>query len=244
VRYEFTLPKTPQAGMLKITVTERYVGLLLISNLDNTQQLDLLDKSKRLLEARLREHFKNFSRADFLNLAVLKAYHYYYKKFDQNYHVQLQIESIAQKNKALPKVSPLVDANFLAELETYVLTAGHDAGLLVSPLLIDASVGGESFIQMNGTKKSLKPSDMIMSDSQGVVCSIIYGQDKRTAISAHTQKVLYVSYAPVGTPKYAVQEQLELILNYVRVYSPLAHLELFEIIEADVQGANSRGKDV
>src|SRR5262245_24144930 len=57
----------------------------------------------------------------------MAAYVRYYKRFSKTYHVQLQLESIVLKRKSLPSVSPLVDANFTAEVETLVLTAGHDA---------------------------------------------------------------------------------------------------------------------
>jgi len=47
--------------------------------------------------------------------------------------VQLQVESIVSKGKSLPNVTPLVDANFVAEVETLVLTAGHDVAKLQAP---------------------------------------------------------------------------------------------------------------
>ncbi len=57
----------------------------------------------------------------------------------------------------------------------------------------------------------LKPGDMMMRDGQGVGCTIIYGQDNRTPISKNTRRALYVAYAPVGVPKTAVRQQLDLI---------------------------------
>lgn len=65
-----------------------------------------------------------------LELEVLKAYRAFYKAFGQTYHVQLQLESVVHKGKSLPSVSLLVDANFMAELKTLVLTTGHDADRL------------------------------------------------------------------------------------------------------------------
>jgi DNA/RNA-binding domain of Phe-tRNA-synthetase-like protein len=219
--------------MLQIQVTDRWhqtfpeghVGVLLIGNVNNSGHDDPLKEQKRTLEFGLCERFKGFSRAELLELEVLRAYQNYYKKFDQTYHVQLQLESVVHKGKQLPTVSPLVDANFIAKLKTLVLTAGHDADLLAVPVLIDATLGGEELIQMNGSRKLLKPNDMMMSDGQGIVCTILYGQDKRTAISPVTRRALYVAYAPAGVPAEMVQQQLDSILEHVLVFAPQAEVE-------------------
>ena len=58
-----------------------------------------------------------------------------------------KIESIVLKGKSVPNVSPLVDANFVAEIETLVRTAGHDAAKLQGLISIDVSrEGGRSCI--------------------------------------------------------------------------------------------------
>ncbi len=217
-----------------IKVTDRWretfpgghVGVLLVGNVENTGDATLLDKRKREIESRLRERFAGFFRSDFLELEVLKAYRDYYKSFDQTYHVQGQLESVVRKGKSLPNVSPLVDANFAAELETLVLTAGHDADVLETPLTIDATQVGETFVQMNGSKRLLKPNDMMMSDAHGVVCTILYGQDERTPISPDTRRALYVAYAPSGVPVAAVQGQLEAIRDNILLFAPEAETEI------------------
>lgn len=164
---------------MQIKMTDRWhetfpgahVGILLVGNIDNTKRATLLDDRKRELEAQLRETYAGLSRAELLELPVLKAYRASYKRFKQTYHVELQLESVAHKGKLLPNVSPLVDANFVAELQTFVLTAGHDANLLGETLTIDASLGGEPFVQMGGTGKTLRPGDRMMSDGEEVVCT-------------------------------------------------------------------------
>jgi len=124
------------------------------------------------------------------------------------------------KGKPLPDVSPLVDANFVAELETLVLTAGHDAAKLREPLSIDVSRAGDQIVQMNGTQRPIRAGDMIMRDAGGISCSILYGQDNRSPISRGTTHALYVAYAPAGVPEPAVQAQLQGILDNIRTFAP------------------------
>ena len=226
--------------MLDMTTSERWhevfsggnVGVLLLEGIDNSERVPPLDTHKRELEKRLRQRFADYTRKDYLELDVLEAYHNYYRRFGNTYHVQAQLESVV-KGKALPSVSPLVDANFVAELETFVLTAGHDADLLQPPLSIDATRGAETFVQLNGREKQLKANDMMMRDASGIVCTILYGQDKRTPISPKTTRALYVAYAPAGVPKTAVVAQLEAIRANVEVFSPEARVGLLEIFTAE-----------
>lgn len=214
--------------MLEITSTDEWrgahpgamIGLLEVSGAENTGPSPRLEKVKRETEARLKERFGGYTRADFLALPVMAAYARYYRRFSKTYHVFLQVESIALKSKGLPDVSPLVDANFTAEVETHVLTAGHDAARLQGALRIDIAREGEHFTQPNGMPKALQAGDMVMRDAGGVGCSIIYGQDNRSLISAATTHALYVAYAPVGVPAESVNGQLEKIEEHVRLFSP------------------------
>lgn len=218
--------------MLTITVTNEWktifpgaqIGILEIAGINNTHRSSPLEAEKRAVETRLRERYAGYSRSDFLALPVMAAYNRYYKRFDKTYHVLLQLESVVLKDKNLPEVSPLVDANFAAELDALVLTAGHDVARLQPPLLIDVSRVGDEFMRMNGGLKHLPPGDMVMRDSQGIICTILYGQDNISPISASTTHALYVAYAPPGVGKGEVQAQLDAIEKNIRLFSPECQL--------------------
>ncbi|WP_102128528.1 phenylalanine--tRNA ligase beta subunit-related protein [Deinococcus planocerae] len=212
-----------------------HVGVLLMEGIDNTVPNAALDARKRALEEKLRAQFAHLSRQNLLELDVLRAYRAYYKRFDQTYHVQLQLESVVYKGKSLPDVSPLVDASFVAELDTLVLTASHDADRLVWPLRIDATRGGEVFEAMNGKVRTLRANDMMMADAQGPVCTILYGQDRRTPVTAATTRALFVCYAPAGVGEARVRSQLLAIEDNVRLFAPQAETRRLDISEAGIR---------
>ena len=211
--------------MLAISATEQWrsahpgaiIGLLEMSGLANTGSSSRLNERKREIEAGLRERHKTFTRQDFLALPVMAEYDRYYKRFNKTYHVQLQLESIVLKGRRLPDVSPAVDANFMAEVETLILTAGHDSQKLRGPIVIDVSREGEQMTQMNGTSKAIRSGDMIMRDAEGICCSVIYGQDARSPISPETSHVVYVAYAPAGVGADIVESQLQNIEKNLRL---------------------------
>ena len=226
--------------MLSISATDDWrtvhpgavIGLLEISGAANPSSSHLLDERKRETETRLRARYQGFTRPNFLSLPAMAAYGQYYKQFDKTYHVQLQVESIVLKGKNLPNVSPLVDANFMAEVETFILTAGHDVAKLHAPLWIDVSRESDQLIQMNGISKAIRAGDMVMRDQKGISCSILYGQDNRSPISTATSHVLYVAYAPAGIPADAVEMQLRQIEENIRLFSPASATEQRRLLSA------------
>lgn len=229
--------------MLSISATDGWrnvhpgatIGLLELLGIDNTLPSASLDGRKRETETYLRKRYQDFTRQDFLALPVLSAYERYYKRFDKTYHVQLQVESIVLKGKNLPTVSPLVDANFIAEVETFVLTAGHDVAKLHGSISIDVSREGDHMTPMNGTSRTIRAGDMIMRDADGICCSIIYGQDNRSPISTETSRVLYVAYAPAGVPAELVDTQLRRIEENIHLFSQTAVVEQHYLLSADAR---------
>jgi len=226
--------------MLSISATDEWraaqpgaaIGLLDLSGIDKAHSPARLGDRKRETEALLRARYRGLTRQDFSALPVMSAYVRYYKRFGKTYHVQLQLESIVAKGKSLPDVTPLVDANFAAEVETLVLTAGHDAAKLRGAVSIDVARDGDQMTQMNGALKPLLAGDMIMRDANGVCCSIIYGQDNRSAISSETSRVLYVAYAPAGVGTEVVAAQLRKIEENVRLFAPTVVVEQRRVLSA------------
>ncbi len=226
--------------MLLISATEAWraahpgaaIGLLELSGIDNAQASTALNSRKREIETSLRRRYQGFARPDFLELPVLAAYKEYYRRFKKTYHVQLQVESLVLKGKSLPGVSPLVDANFMAEVETFVLSAGHDAAKLQEPIQMDVSQEGEPITQMNGEPKAMRAGDMIMRDAREVSCAIIYGQDNRSPITPETTHVLFVAYAPAGVPMQDVETHLQKIEEHIRLFAPTAVLHQRCLLQA------------
>jgi len=164
----------------------------------------------------------------------IKTYSDYYKRFKKTYHVLLQLESIVFKNRSIPKVASLVEAMFMAELKNFLLTAGHNLDAVDIPIKLDVARGGEKYTLLNGQEKELLSGDMMISDSQGIISSIIYGPDKRTQITPDIQNVLFTVYAPPGIEKPKVFLHLQDIQNYVHIIAPESEVELLKVFEGKV----------
>ncbi len=215
----------------KATYPGAVAGFLTIDHVANPESLPALDQRKDQLEAQIRARFTTVE--ELRALDRLQVYRTYYKRFKKTYHVQLQLESIAFKGKSIPRVAALVETLFMAELKNHLLTSGHDLDVVQLPASMDIAKGTERFVRINGQEQQLKAGDMFLGDTQGVMASVIYGPDERTQIVPGTQRVLFAVYAPPGIGQEAVRQHLEDIEAYVRLITPEAETERFEVYGTD-----------
>ncbi|MCL5256732.1 MAG: phenylalanine--tRNA ligase beta subunit-related protein [Chloroflexi bacterium] len=189
-------------------------------------------QAKNELEEELRSRLRGSDRAALANLAEIKAYSSFFKRFGKTYHVLLQLESVALKGRPIPTINPLVQAMFMAELKNLLLTAGHDLDVVVPPVVLNSANGDERFVTIRGEEKTLKSGDMMMADADGVISSVIYGPDSRTQITPDTKRVLYAVYGAEGIGEHEVLSHLKDIEGYVRLVSPNAKTEALETYTA------------
>lgn len=213
----------------KVTYPDAHAGVLGLHDVSNPAHDPELEQRKADLEERLRAQFSGQDRATIASHPTLRAYSEYYRQFKKTYHIQLQLESIVLKGKSIPSVAALVESMFMAEMQDMLLTAGHDLDVLRLPLKLDVATGTEQYTLLRGESQLLKPDDMMISDQEGVISSIVYGPDQRTQIRPDTRNVVFTVYAPRGIGTENVKEHLEHIKENVMVFAPQAKVELLEV---------------
>jgi DNA/RNA-binding domain of Phe-tRNA-synthetase-like protein len=206
------------------------LGFLAMSGVANPPAHPLLEQRKAEIEEALRKQFGGFDRAQLKQLPVFRAYDAHYRKFDKSYHLLLQMESVALKGKPIPSVAALVEAMFMAELKNMLLTAGHDLSQLSQPLTLRVSAGGETYVGIRGKVETCKQGDMMITDAEGIISSVLYGPDARTRITPTTNAALFTVYAPEGASKEAVHAHLRDIEQYVRLTSSWAMTQAAEVV--------------
>ena len=222
--------------MIQVAETVRMIypgthaGFLAMSGVSNPGEAPALEAEKAALEQALRARLGGLDRPALEAYGLLPAYAAYYKAFGKTYHVRGQLESVVLKGRALPRVAALVEAMFMAELKNLVLTAGHDRDALNGTVCVNVATGTETYTTMRGQDQVLKADDLYMTDAAGVISSILYGPDKRTAITSATTRVLFACYAPPGVPVDAVNGHLADIRDYVLLVSPGARIERLEVL--------------
>ena len=207
-----------------------HVGLVVLEDVANPSAHPALEARVRDVEAALRQQYAGMQRADLANLPVVQAYQRHYRAFGQTYHVLRQLESVALKGKPLTSSSALVLAMFAAELQSMLLTAGHDLDKLEPPIVLDASGAGERFIGIGGQEFDVREGDMLMRDGGGIISAVVYGPDQRTRLTDSTRAVAYTTYAPAGIELSQVEEHLQRIAELARIVAPDSRMVLQTIV--------------
>ena len=196
------------------------MGVLAMENISQPKNSPELEEASQAVEAELASRFTD--RRSIKDHPVIQAYTAYYKKFKKTYHVAAQAESVALKERRIPRFTPLVQAMFTAELKNMLLTAGHDLDQVRSQVRLDSSKGHEILEGMGGGQQQLKAGDMLVTDEQGILSTIIYGPAERAKIGKNTTKALFTVY---GVPQVAVsliEHHLMDIQRFIRLFAPEA----------------------
>jgi DNA/RNA-binding domain of Phe-tRNA-synthetase-like protein len=208
------------------------VGVLAIRGASNPASHDGLNALAAELEADVRARLGAAERQDLRATQPLPAYAAYYKRWGQRYHVAMQLESVAQKGKPVPRVAALVEAMFIAELRNLLLTGGHDLDQIVLPVRIDAGEG-ESYTTPSGSEMSVKSGDMFIADARDrVLSAIVTGPSDVARIGPETTGILVYVYAPPGVDAALVSSHLGEIQRNVRLISPNAEVVGRETVTA------------
>ncbi len=214
----------------RATYPDAYVGILVMHDVRNPESCPPLEAEKARLERELRDRFGCLGRAGIKAHPTIEAYNAYYKGFKKTYHVQHQLESVALKERDIPRAAALVEAMFMAELAYLLLTAGHDWDAVTLPLYVDVAEGSESYFRINGHEQALKAGDMVIADAEGILSSIIYGPDRRTMITPETRNAVFTTYAPPGVPRELVCRQINAIRDNVLMIAPDAVVEILAVL--------------
>jgi DNA/RNA-binding domain of Phe-tRNA-synthetase-like protein len=194
--------------------------VLALDGVTNPSTHSRVDEHAREVESQLRERFGGGDRAALSALPAIRAYQRHYRAFGQTYHVLRQLESVALKGKSLTSPSALVLAMFATELQTQLLTAGHDLDAVRLPLVLDCSGADDQFTGIGGQELVMRPGDMLMRDADGIISAVIYGPDQRTRLNANTTRAIFTTYAPPGIDADVLRGHLDMLCEAVRLVAP------------------------
>jgi DNA/RNA-binding domain of Phe-tRNA-synthetase-like protein len=209
-------------------------GALIVRGVANRPRPTALDCEMRAVEEGLRARFP----CDAIDGHPLaRAYAAYFKRFGGRYPVVHQAKTILS-GKAIESGSALVAAMFTAELDTLVLTSGHDLDALAGPLRVDVAADGDAYTKISGKPQALRAGDMIVRDREGVIASVLYGPDHRTRIRPESHAALFGAWCPVGASADVVERHLAVIARLIHLEWPGAGVEAPRLIVGAKQASS------
>jgi DNA/RNA-binding domain of Phe-tRNA-synthetase-like protein len=194
------------------------MGVLAMRRVDAKAPPDPASVSRAMEE--IKSLYAHLDRAALKAVHPVKAYVDYYRKFGYSYHVLGQLESVLSGKRTVDAGSGLLSAMFLSELESMILTAGHDLDALKTPLTLRLSTGEERFESISGKEATTVAGDLMVASGDSVISSILRGPDAASRITGATTGVLFTLYAPPGVEKGVVESALHKLEERIRAVSP------------------------
>jgi DNA/RNA-binding domain of Phe-tRNA-synthetase-like protein len=211
-----------------------HAAVVVYADLSGSGDSATLTEMKSSLQDQLRERWGAVSRQELLADPTLAAYQRYDQQFGQNYHVAMQIRSVAQQGKPIPTRNPLIEIMFMTELATGVLAAAQDAGQIALPVTIDSADGAEEYTRYDGVPERCKPGDQVMRDASGqILTSIAQGPTSFGLVTPETSTVAYCFYFVPGVPETVIAESLAYLDRCIRAACPNASLAASTQLAAD-----------
>jgi hypothetical protein len=185
------------------------IGLLELEGLLPREASPSLIAEVGRIEASLGSSYGGMSRKELAAIEGARPYAEHFARSGKAYPVLLQAEAVASKGRRLSMPDVLVQAMFAAELESLLLTAGHDLDALRAPLELGLADGAEAMPTLGGADKVPPSGDLVMRDAIGVVASVLLGPDSRTPIGLGCERALFVAYAPPGIEAARIDAHLQ-----------------------------------
>lgn len=127
-------------------------------------------------------------------------------------------EALARRfltSKSIRKINNVVDAGNIASIETLVPIGIYDSGKIVGDVVLRLANQGEEFIDISNEKHLLQNTEIVLSDSKGVMHVFPHRDSFRTRVTEQTERVLIVGCGVPGIEqqltKLAVDRTIELI---------------------------------
>ncbi len=213
------------------TLAGTKMGILIMKNISVSCSLGESEISNSFDE--IQSRYGHLDRTEIKELYPVQAYAAYYKKFGYSYHVLAQLESILKGKKTLRAESGLLQAMFLSELESMLLTAGHDMSKLHLPLHLKMASGNEIYQSISGKDVTTVENDLMVCDGNGVISSITRGPDFNSRITVSTTDVLFTIYAPPGIEADYIETDLRKLKGRIKTFSPASKAEVLQVFSGD-----------
>ena len=205
-----------------------HLGVLIVKAI--TQKAECKKEDEVTFLNALRKKYEGVTRKELKTQSPVDAYAAYYKRFGQSYHLLAQLDSMLKGEKTCVYKTPLLQSKFFNELESMLLTAGHDLNKLKLPLYLKLAAGNECYQSISGRELTAVAGDMVMSDSSRVFSSILKGPDYDTRLTPDTRDVLFTIYAPPGIDAFKVETALLRLEERIRAFTPDSITEILQVL--------------
>ncbi|MFH0962242.1 MAG: tryptophan--tRNA ligase [archaeon] len=185
--------KIPVSISVKPELLEKYPSLkfaaMFVGGIDNSTKLRVPEKYQKALAASLKKRVEakeSFPQAD----AHGKEF---FSKFGKSVPIEFQIESVAKGKNPPREKTFLEDLLFYLEMKGACMISCHDISTHKdNTLTFNLSEKGATYETLSGAKKTLVEDDIVLSDGENVLISLLNGPGSYDKITPKTKEVVFI----------------------------------------------------
>ena len=191
------------------------VGAVALENIQGPGDDQALREAAGRINEELQARYGQLDRAGIKKSSPAAVYADYYRQFGQSYHLLGQLDSVLSGQKPLTPGLSLPSAMFMAEIESLLLTAGHDLDRLELPLELVVTGEGQEYTGLSGRQNKAAAGDLGLADRRGLISTIVKGPDQRSRLTPETRRAVFTVYGPPGLPAELLNRHLDRLAEYV-----------------------------
>lgn len=120
------------------------------------------------------------------------------------------------KDQNIPVINNVVYAINLASIRTQLSFSGFDLDKIKPPLIVRYAEPLEAFKGIGSRNRILTGTELLVSDSEKILCIYAYGDASETTVSLKTKDVLLINYGVPNIASEILENGILMGLNYIR----------------------------
>jgi len=195
-----------------------YIGLGIIKNLEIKNQVENLNSIKDRILSKIK---KSYTIENIKDTEIVKAYRNFYWRFMNIDPTKTRPsgEALARrvlKNQDIPIINNIVFSINLVSIETQLSFSAFDLSKIKFPLTIRYAYKEEEFRGIGTRYKILIGNELLLADSEKILCMYAYGDADYTKITSKTKDILLVNYGVPGISGESLEKGIQNGLSYLQ----------------------------
>lgn len=194
------------------------LGIGLIKNVEVSSDTKELDSIKNEIFQNIKSHT---TIEEIKDAAIVKAYRTFYWQslnIDPT-KTRPSGEALTRrvlKDQEIPIINNVVYAINLASIQTHLSFSGFDLSKVTPPLRIRYANPQEKFQGIGSRHRVLNGTELLLGDTEKILCIYAYGDALETTVSLKTKDVLLVNYGAPNISREILEQGIRLCLTYIQ----------------------------
>lgn len=193
------------------------LGLGTINNVKVVENARGLDDTKDIVFNKVKNSYKIEEIKDVMIISLYRKFSWHYLNIDPT-KTRPSGEALTRrvlKGQDIPIINNCVFAINLASIATKMSFSGFDLSKIQPPLHIRFGHKSEEFQGLGSRNRILTGTELLLADSEKILCIYAYGDANETRITTSTKNILLINYGVPNISAEILERGIQVGLNFI-----------------------------